>query len=203
MAPALRCLLALLACDLLACDAPAEPEPEPEAPLEVADLEACAAAAMWPEAWSTAERAVLAELNALRAEGGACGDLEFAPAPPVRMDPTLRCAARLHTLDMIARQYVSSIDPDGVTVGTRLFDLGYAAAIYSEVVGVVTEAVADPEDDARDAVVAWRDNPTSCWQLRARELTHVGVGGQPGMFTPKDKDPTASTYWTLTVAAQP
>lgn len=198
MAAAHRCLLVLLACDLLACDAPAEPEPEP-AP-EVADLEACAPAAMWPAEWTAAEVAVLAELNAMRAEGGRCGDLQFDPAPPLRMDPTLRCAARLHTLDMIARQYVSSIDPDGVTVGTRLFDLGYAAAIYSEVVSVVTEAVADPEDDAHDAVVAWRDNPASCWQLRARELTAVGIGGQPGMFTPKDKDPTPSTYWTLTVA---
>lgn len=194
-----RCCALLLV--LAACDE--APAPEPMSPPEVADLAACAPAATWPEEWSAAERAVLAEINALRAEGGACGTLQFAPAPPLRMHPTLRCAARLHTADMIARQFVSAIDPDGVGTGARLAALGYAAATFGEVVNAITETVADPADDARDAVIAWRDNPASCWQLRARELTDVGIGGNLGMFTPKDQEPTPAAYWTLTVAAPP
>lgn len=189
--------LALLVCGLVACDDP--PAPTPEAAPEVADLDACDAVTDWPEDWSTAEAAVLAEINRLRAEGGTCDKLQFAPAPPLRMDPTLRCAARLHTLDMIARGYLSSVDPDGVTVGTRLGELGFGAAIYSEVVNVVTAPTPDPVE----AVIAWRDNPASCWQLRARELTVAGLGGQPGPFTPQNKDATDSSYWTLTVATPP
>lgn len=184
-----------------ACDAPAPPtadDPEPE----VADLEACEPATMWPAPWSDAERDVLAEINALRADGGDCGDLHFSPAPPLAMHPTLRCAARLHTADMIARAYVSSVDPDGLGLGARLASLGYDAATFTEAVAVVTEDHVDDADDARDVVLTWRDNPTSCWQLFARELTHVGIGGQEATFMPKDDDEaTRAAYWTLSLAA--
>jgi uncharacterized protein YkwD len=193
-----RCCAGLVA--LLACDpgpAPAD-EPAPAVP----ELEACAAVATWPDAWAQAEAALVAEINDLRAEGGSCGNLDFPPAPPVRMQPTLRCAARLHTADMIARKYVSSVDPDGKLIGARLLELGYASATHSEVVAVVTEELTDPSDDARDVVIAWRDNPTSCWQLYARELTEVGVGGNAGEFTPANKDEAMpAAYWTLTLAA--
>lgn len=188
-------LVALLACE---AGSPPADEPTPAVP----DTEACAPVATWPEEWAAAEAAVVAEINALRAEGGTCGDLRFTPAPPVRMHSTLRCAARLHTADMIAREYVSSVDPDGVYVGARLAAVGYAAATYSEIVAIVTEELADPSDDARDVVIAWRDNPTSCWQLYARELTEVGVGGSSGSFTPNNQDEARpAAYWTLTLAA--
>lgn len=200
MSPALRwSCLGLAAC--LACD-DAPMSGGDEAPPEVADLAACEPVADWPEAWSEAELAVLAEINAMRAEGGTCGALHFAPAPPLRMHATLRCAARLHTADMIARAYVSSVDPDGLGLGARLATLEYAPATFAEVVAVVTEDEVSEADDARDVVVAWRDNPTSCWQLYARELTHGGVGGREATYTPKDaEEPRRAAYWTLSLAA--
>lgn len=185
---------------LLACDPAAPPEEEPA--LEVPDTEACEPASAWSESWSAAEREVLARINALRAEGGRCGDLRFAPAPPLSLHPTLRCAARLHTADMIARAYVSSVDPDGLGLGDRLAALGFSAATFAEVVAVVTEDEVDPADDAADVITAWRDNPTSCWQLYARELTHAGIGGAEAPFMSKDADaPQQAAYWTLTLAA--
>ena len=200
MSPAPRwSSLVLAAC--LACEGALDPGDGSPAP-EVADLPACDPVTDWPEAWSDAEREVLAEINALRAEGGSCGALRFAPAPPLRMHPALRCAARLHTDDMIARAYVSSVDPDGLGLGARLLTLEYEAATFAEVVAVVTEDTIDDDDDVRDIVVAWRDNPTSCWQLYARELTHVGVGGREATFTPKEADdPVRAGYWTLSLAA--
>lgn len=198
MSPALRrpclALVAVLACD-------AAPVDERAPPPEVADLPACEPVADWPEAWAEAERAVLAEINALRAEGGRCGDLQFAPAPPLQMHPTLRCAARLHTDDMIARAYVTSVDPDGLGLGARLSALEYDPATFAEVVAVVTEDDVSAADDARDVVVAWRDNLTSCWQLYARELTHAGVGGREATFTPNNQtEPRRAAYWTLSLA---
>lgn len=185
---------------LLACD-PVAP-PEDEVALEVADIPACEPAAEWSESWSAAEREVLARINALRAKGGRCGDLWFSPAPPLSLHPTLRCAARLHTADMIERQYLSSVDPDGRGLGDRLAGLDYAAATFAEVVAVVTEDEVDLDDDAADVVVAWQDNPTSCWQLRARELTHVGIGGAEATFKPNGAAaPQRAAYWTLTLAA--
>lgn len=184
---------------VLACDPVIPPEDEP-AP-EVVDLEACEPAAAWPEPWSEAEREVLARINALRAEGGTCGALRFSPAPPLAMDPTLRCAARLHTADMIERAYISSVDPDGLGLGARLASLQYDAATFSEVVAVVTEEAIAEADDAADVVTAWRDNLTSCWQLYARELTHVGVGGLEATYMSKEVvDPVRAAYWTLTLA---
>lgn len=186
---------------LLACDPPTAPEETP-AP-EVPELAACESvtADMWPEPWSAAEREVLARINALRAEGGSCGALQFSPAPPLAMHPALRCAARLHTDDMIARAYLSSVDPDGLGVGPRLVALGYDPATFSEIVAVVTEESIDEADDAADVVTAWRDNPTSCWQLYARELTHVGIGGLEATYTAKETDePQRAAYWTVTLA---
>ncbi|WAS97553.1 CAP domain-containing protein [Nannocystis punicea] len=201
MATALRgtCVGALL---VFACDPPLPPEQE--SPPEVPDLRACdpVADGEWPEPWAEAEAEVLARINELRAEGGRCGELQFAPAPPLRMHPNLRCAARLHTADMIERAYVSSVDPDGLGLGARLGSLEYPAATFAEVVAVVTEDEVDELDDAADVVTAWRDNLTSCWQLYARELTDVGVGGREATYMAKEAEaPQRAAYWTLSLAA--
>lgn len=186
---------------LLACDPPAPAAtPAPELP----DSELCAPAAAWPEPWADAEVELLRELNALRAEGGRCGDLVFAPAPPLRMHPDLRCVARLHTADMIARDYVAAVDPDGLGTGARLALAGYDAATFTEAVAVVHEDEIDEVDDALDVLTAWRTSPTNCWQLHARELSEVGVGAREGVRVPKDEtDPRRAGYWTLTLAAPP
>ena len=200
MATALRgtCVGALL---VLACDAPVAPEPE--AVPAVPELAACEPVGddAWPEPWADAELEVLARVNALRARGGSCGVLQFSPAPPLRMQPNLRCAARLHTDDMVERAYVSSVDPDGLGAGNRIARLEYNAATFAEVVAVVTEDDIDELDDADDVVTAWRDNPTSCWQLFARELTEVGVGGREATYMAKEaEEPQRAAYWTLTLA---
>ena len=192
--PRLR-LLALL---LAGCDpAPAEPDEVPVVP----DLELCDPIA--DSELGPAEDALLARINAMRAAGGRCGALAFLPAPPLRSDPALRCAARLHSADMQARMYTGQVDPDGVGTGPRLTAVDYTASTFAENTGFTVTSEADPDFTraAADMLATWADNPTTCWKLHARELRDIGVGAAAGMFMPKEADPVSGLYWTATFAA--
>lgn len=184
----------------LACD-PGPGESEPEAPV-VAELAACDPVTDWDPIVTAIEDALLAQINALRREGGRCGDLAFLPAPGLGNDPTLRCAARLHSLDMTTRAYLAQIDPDGLGTGQRLDALDYVASTHGENVGFV-QAVPnlEPELVARAMLLSWQDNPGTCWKLRARELEAVGIGVTPGNFDPKDLEPVDGFTFTATFAA--
>jgi uncharacterized protein YkwD len=180
-----------------ACDS-GPTESGPEAPV-VAELAVCDPIADWDP---VIEDALLEQIDALRREGGRCGDLAFGPAPGLSADPSLRCAARLHSLDMVTRIYLAQVDPDGVSTGPRLDALGYPTSTFGENVGFVqAEPDLDPEQVARAILLSWQDNPSTCWKLRARELTAVGIGATPGSFDPKDLDPVDGFYFTATFAA--
>jgi uncharacterized protein YkwD len=181
----------------LACD-PGPAESGPDAPV-VADLAVCDPVADWD---TLIEDALLAQINDLRREGGTCGDLAFGPAPGLGSDPTLRCGARLHSLDMTTRDYLAQVDPDGVGTGPRLDLLGYVASTYGENVGFVEAAPdLDPELVARAILLSWQDNPGTCWKLRARELEAVGIGATAGGFDPKELEPVTGFTFTATFAA--
>lgn len=185
-------LLLALACDTGPADS------APDAPV-VAELAVCDPVADWD---TLVEDALLAQLNALRREGGRCGDLSFGPAPGLGSDPTLRCAARLHSLDMVTRVYLAQVDPDGVATGPRLDALGFTASTFGENVGFVQAGPdLDPELVARALLLSWQDNPSTCWKLLADELEVVGIGATPGSFDPKDLDPVEGFTVTATFAA--
>lgn len=183
----LACLAVLLACD-------AAPEPEVSDESIVPDSEVCEPVAAWDDDHAALEAEFQLALNELRADGGHCGQLRFAPAPPVYMDPHLRCAARLHSQDMATRPYLGEVDPDGLGTAARLTTVGYEAATFAENVGFGYPSAAS-------ALALWADSPANCWKLRARELTDIGVGIATGEFTPKDQDPQTGLYWTVTFAA--
>ncbi len=191
-----RPLLLLL---LAACDpAPAPAVEEPEVPTG-ARCEPVADAPL-----VAAEQALLAEINALRAGGGRCGTLAFLPAAPLRFAPALRCAARLHSEDMVAREFLGVLDPDGLGTGARLLAVDYEASTFGENVGFSRVDADDPdlaEVAAADIAAAWADNPTTCWKLRARELEQLGIGATLGSYTQKGAEPTPGVIWTATFAA--
>lgn len=184
----------------LACD-PGSGASGLEAPV-VAELAPCEPVADWDPLAQDVEDALLAQINALRREGGRCGDLALLPAAGLGSDPTLRCAARLHTQDMVTRDYLAQVDPDGVGTGPRLAALGHVASTYGENVGFVQAAPdLDPELIARAILLSWADNPGTCWKLRARELEQVGIGATPGGFDPKDLEPVDGFTFTATFSA--
>ncbi len=184
----------------LACDDPMiEPEPEP---LVVPDSPRCEPVADGP--LTLAETSLLAEINRLRAEGGRCGPLTFLPAGPLYFDPALRCAARLHALDMSTRVYLGAIDPDGRGTGARLTEVEYTASSFAQSVGFARGTADAPDFEpalAAEMAATWADNPSTCWQLRARELTAIGVGAQPGEHAFKDMDPASGVYFSAIFAA--
>ena len=184
----------------LACDE-ASTEPEPE-PLVVPDSPRCEPVADGP--LTSAETSLLAEINRLRAEGGRCGALTFLPAAPLHFEPALRCAARLHAVDMATRMYLGAIDPDGRGTGARLAEVEYTASAFAQAVGFARATADDPEFEpaaAADIAATWADNPSTCWQLRARELTAIGVGAVPGDHAFKDMEPASGVYFTAIFAA--
>lgn len=178
---------------VLACDDPGAAPPEEEQVLP--ELELCDPVRAWDEDHAALEGAFQAALNDLRAEGGQCGQLVFPPAPPVYLDPALRCVARLHSQDMVAREYLGEVDPDGLGTAFRLGEVGYEAATFAENVGFGYE-------DPAAALALWADSSANCWKLFARELTDIGVGVVDGPFAPKDRPETDGLYWTVTFAAR-
>ena len=201
--------LALTALLGLACDLP-QPQPAPQPPT-VLESSRCEPARDGFDV--IAEQALLAEINALRARGGRCGALNFLPAPALRFDPALRCAARLHTADMHTRMYLGVLDPEGLGPGARLAQVGYHPSTFAENVGVAATDL-DPDLDldpaseaaaseaaAADITATWADTPANCWKLHARELTAIGIGAVVGDYTFKDMEPTPGVLFTATFVA--
>ena len=72
----------------------------------VADLAACEVVSDWDPEWVQFEDEVLLLTNEERAKGADCGSGgSFQPAGPLAADSVLRCAARLHSLDMYERDF--------------------------------------------------------------------------------------------------
>jgi uncharacterized protein YkwD len=197
--PSLCAALALAAC-VAACEE-VEPEPGTGGPVVPAGARCDP---VRDGTLATAEVTLLAEINRLRAEGGRCGLLTFLPAAPLRFDPALRCAARLHVVDMITRMYLGAVDPDGRGTGPRLGEVEYAASSFAEADGFARADGDDPTYEASaaaDIAATWADNPSTCWQLRARELTAIGIGAAPGNYAFKDMDPAFGVYFSAIFAA--
>jgi hypothetical protein len=55
-----------------------------------------------------------------------------APAQPLAMNTLLVQAARLHSQDMIARNYFGNIDPDGLSAGQRMKAAGFPVKVSRE-----------------------------------------------------------------------
>jgi hypothetical protein len=106
----------------------------PEA--DVPSSEYCDAAADWPQASRSAEQFLLDALNTARAIGALCAAAPDSEAPPLVMQPALRCAARLHARDMALRNYVSHENPEGEGPEVRIARAGHTF-------GVVGEAIAE------------------------------------------------------------
>ncbi len=188
-------------CDLEPLD---DENGEEEAIAWVPALEVCDPVADWDV--DEYEAALRTEINRLRGQGGRCGPLTFLPAGPLRPDPALRCAARLHSLDMVTRAFLGQVDPDGRGTGDRLVSVDYPASTFGEAVGFVTAERDAPElaHTAAAAVVrTWQDNPVTCWKLFARELEDLGVGAAYGSFSPTSADDASGgVFWTATFAAR-
>lgn len=140
---------------------------------DVPDNAYCADVADWDPSWVALEEDVLDLVNAERAQGGTCGGDSYAPSDPLEMQPALRCAARVHALDMIDRGFFDHINPDGDGPYERSAYAGYDAMWSGENIAagsVTAEGVMDQ----------WMNSPGHCSNILFEDFTEIGVGYVPG-----------------------
>ena len=111
---------------------------------------------------------VVNRLNAIRAEGGRCGNLEFPPAPQLTRSAALDEAARRHAEDMANNSFLAHTGSDGSNPGERATRAGYDW-------DVVAENVASGQTSAEDIAATWLDSGGHCANLRDAKYTETGI----------------------------
>lgn len=133
--------------------------------------------------WSQWEEEVLVLTNERRAAGADCGsEGAFPPAPPLTMNPALRCAARVHSMDMAVRNYFDHTDPDGVGFDQRIVAAGYNASAMGE-------NIAAGPPDPEHVVEAWMGSDGHCSNIMQSFFTEIGIG-----YYYENEKP--NNYWT-------
>ena len=115
-------------------------------------------------------RAVLEEVNALRASGCQCpGGRYFKPSEPLRWDTTLAQAAKTHAEDMRLKRYFDHTSADGTDFADRITRAGYTWQS-------VGENIAKGQPTARAVVQAWKASKYHCSNMMNRHFQDMGVG---------------------------
>ncbi len=144
---------------------------EPPAPVAtVPDHPACDTVRDWNGGWVAAEERVLELVNEHRATGYNC-DTEgnFGPAPALTMQLHLRCAARIHSQDMVDRGFFDHTNPDGEGPGGRIDRTEYPTRGYGENIYFGSPRAAD-------AVQAWMESDGHCRNIMDPDFDIIGVG---------------------------
>jgi len=121
----------------------------------------------------------LSDLNTYRARYG---------LNPVRLDPQLTTASRLHAEDLAHHGIISHSGTDGSTHSDRVERTGYKFSI-------VAENVASGQNSWSDVFKAWQDSPGHNENLLLPEVTDFGVA------LVYDRTTQYRYYWAMLVAA--
>jgi uncharacterized protein YkwD len=151
--------------------------------------EACHPSAVgWPEEWAAVEVQLMDLVNEARAAGADCGDAGvFEAAGPLIMEPRLRCAARVHSLDMGTRGFFGHESPDGGPLGgdpwERVANAEYEGFLLGENIAAGFESAGGTFD-------GWIGSSGHCAKLMNPAASETGVG-----YASVDGSPWTS-YWT-------
>jgi hypothetical protein len=135
------------------------------------DTELCAGLETPAAELATAEEELLARFQAERVDGGTvCGSGEpAAAAPPLRLDPRLRCAARFLAADVRETRAETLVDSLGRGTPERLGLTGYEQRIWVE----AFELAVSSTDDALSRLLS---EEGVCSELLSDRYADVGVG---------------------------
>lgn len=115
-------------------------------------------------------RAVLDEVNALRARGCKCPNSRYSPpAPPLHWEEKLEQAAQSHADDMSRNRYFSHSSADGASFSDRISRAGYRWS-------AVGENIAKGQPTARAVVHAWANSKGHCLNMMNPKFDDMGVG---------------------------
>jgi uncharacterized protein YkwD len=161
--------------------------------LDVPASEHCAAVADWDPAWVQFEEEVLLLVNQKRAKSADCGEEgDFPAAKPVVMDATLRCSARLHSLDMFERAFFDHTNPDGADPFERMGAAGFKGSGAGENIAVGQTSPAQ-------VMQSWMDSDDHCANVMRGNYALLGVGYHPGA----GGRGLGSNFWTQNFGAPP
>jgi len=118
------------------------------------------------------ELQVLDFTNQYRASGARCGGTWHPPAPPLRLNPQLECAARFHTKWMFDNQVMSHNSPDGALgnkAPIRIENSGYDWNGYGENVAFGYWSPQSVVDD-------WMTSVGHCENIMWADVDEIGIG---------------------------
>jgi uncharacterized protein YkwD len=128
----------------------------------------------WSEEDEIAEGALVAAINARRTRGLYCGDTEFSAKPALDVARELQCSARLHTLDIVMRGYVSEMGSDGSYPGDRMEAAGFDH-------GRTEESIIANETDPYHVFQRLLGRREDCRNIGIGDFTHIGIGYHQGL----------------------
>jgi uncharacterized protein YkwD len=140
------------------------------------DEEHCRDSFGWPDRYAAEETALLAAINAARARSIRCGDRGVQDLPPLRLSPALQCAARLHSRDMVLRDFIGSTNRDGEGPRDRMRAAGYR-------VDEADESLVIGERDAQAALEQLLDDRDDCFNVATRQHGDLGIGRYEDRWT--------------------
>jgi uncharacterized protein YkwD len=133
-----------------------------------------------PISAACAEQEMLRLINIMRSEGFSCPGQALAVVNALAVEETLHRAARDHSVDMAANQYVGHIGQDGSTPVIRAQAAGYNSDYVGENIGA-------QHCNPAAALAAWQQSSGHCMNVMNTEYGETGIGYSEG---------ADGTYWT-------
>ena len=136
----------------------------------IPDVPACADVAVWDADAAAFEDAVTDTIARLRRERRRCdGGPATGRVPALVLDGALRCAARVHALDMATEGFVGHTGSDDSSPEDRVARTG--ATMFA-----VHEALVAGAPTPAAAVDLWLSDPEDCTALTGERFDRLGVG---------------------------
>ncbi|HEX8592745.1 MAG TPA: CAP domain-containing protein [Pseudomonas sp.] len=136
----------------------------------------------------TAGNALLAQVNAARAQPRMCGRKPYAAARPLAWNPALEAAAQEHSRSMADENYFAHQDLNGDLPKERARAAGYTGR-------QVGENIASGQGSATKAMQGWLASPGHCANLMNPMFTQVGAAYGTNSRS------HAGVYWTMVFGA--
>jgi uncharacterized protein YkwD len=136
---------------------------------DVGESQRCEAAHFWPREFAEREDTLLELVNDTRLEGGMCGGVVRNPADAIVLSPALRCAARLHAVDVATTGELDHRGSDGTDTQARV-----DAALYENI--PTAELLAADFVDPQEALDTWKGSPEHCNEIFRARTDEIGIG---------------------------
>ena len=137
---------------------------------------------------ASADKSLLAQVNAARARARMCGRQRFAAARPLSWNAALGTAAQGHSRAMARGNYFAHQDPDGRSVADRAKSAGFRGHR-------IGENIAAGQGSPNKAMQDWLASPGHCANLMNPMFTQVGAAYAT------DSRSDAGVYWTMVFGA--